>query len=116
MDLTASLFQFSPSPGTEWTLAEGCTDYGFETWVLLDNPWDAETNATLPFMQQDGSRVPYERRKIIEGLQKACYKRPVSDEQIRKKKRGFLMGEASKALKGRANGKVLAQLLDERLG
>ncbi|HEY5013401.1 MAG TPA: Asp-tRNA(Asn)/Glu-tRNA(Gln) amidotransferase subunit GatB [Acidimicrobiia bacterium] len=37
------------------------------------------------------------------------------DEQVRKKKRGFLMGEASKALKGRANGRVLAQLLDERL-
>jgi aspartyl-tRNA(Asn)/glutamyl-tRNA(Gln) amidotransferase subunit B len=38
------------------------------------------------------------------------------DEQVRKKKRGFLMGEASKALKGRANGRVLAELLDERLG
>jgi aspartyl-tRNA(Asn)/glutamyl-tRNA(Gln) amidotransferase subunit B len=38
------------------------------------------------------------------------------DDQVRKKKKGFLMGEASKALKGRANGKVLAQLLDERLG
>ena len=37
------------------------------------------------------------------------------DEQVRKKKRGFLMGEASKALKGRANGRVLAQLLDDRL-
>ena len=48
----------APSPGTEWTLAEGCTDYGFETWVLLDNPWDAETNATLTFMKQDGSSVP----------------------------------------------------------
>jgi len=27
-------------------------------------------------------RVPYEREKIIGGLQKACYKRPVSAEQI----------------------------------
>jgi aspartyl-tRNA(Asn)/glutamyl-tRNA(Gln) amidotransferase subunit B len=37
------------------------------------------------------------------------------DEGVRKKKRGFLMGEAAKALKGRANGRVLAELLDERL-
>jgi len=27
-------------------------------------------------------RVPYEREKVIGGLQKACYKRPVSAEQI----------------------------------
>ena len=27
-------------------------------------------------------RVPYEREKVIGGLQKACYKRPVSVEQI----------------------------------
>jgi aspartyl-tRNA(Asn)/glutamyl-tRNA(Gln) amidotransferase subunit B len=38
------------------------------------------------------------------------------DDGVKKKKRGFLMGEASKALKGRANGRVLAELLDERLG
>jgi aspartyl-tRNA(Asn)/glutamyl-tRNA(Gln) amidotransferase subunit B len=38
------------------------------------------------------------------------------DEQVRKKKRGFLMGQAAKALEGRANGKVLGELLDERLG
>ncbi len=27
-------------------------------------------------------RVPYEREKVVGGLQKACYKRPVSAEQI----------------------------------
>ena len=37
------------------------------------------------------------------------------DEPLRKRKRGFLMGEAMKQLGGRANGKVLQQLLDERL-
>jgi transcriptional repressor NrdR len=34
-------------------------------------------------VKKDNSRVPYERDKIISGLQKACYKRPVSAEQIR---------------------------------
>lgn len=34
-------------------------------------------------IKKDNSRVPYDREKIITGLQKACYKRPVSVEQIR---------------------------------
>jgi len=33
-------------------------------------------------VKKDRSRVPYERDKIIAGVQKACYKRPVSAEQI----------------------------------
>ncbi len=36
----------------------------------------------LYVVKKDGSRVPYEREKIISGLQKACYKRPISAEQI----------------------------------
>lgn len=37
----------------------------------------------LCVVKKDDSRVPYDRDKIIIGLQKACYKRPVSVEQIR---------------------------------
>lgn len=36
----------------------------------------------LSVVKKDGSRVPYDRDKVIAGLQKACYKRPVSAEQI----------------------------------
>lgn len=36
----------------------------------------------LSIIKKDGSRVPYERDKIIAGLQKACYKRPVAAETI----------------------------------
>jgi transcriptional repressor NrdR len=36
----------------------------------------------LHVVKKDKTRVPYEREKIIGGLQKACYKRPVSAEQI----------------------------------
>jgi len=36
----------------------------------------------LYVIKKDNMRVPYEREKIIGGLQKACYKRPVSAEQI----------------------------------
>jgi transcriptional repressor NrdR len=34
-------------------------------------------------IKKDNSRVPYDREKVIVGLQKACYKRPVSVEEIR---------------------------------
>jgi len=43
----------------------------------------AEEDLRLRVIKKDGSRVPYDRQKIIAGLQKACYKRPVTDEQIR---------------------------------
>ena len=36
----------------------------------------------LYVVKKDNSRVPYERDKVIAGLQKACYKRPVSAEDI----------------------------------
>lgn len=39
-------------------------------------------NLKLYVVKKDNSRVPYEKGKIISGLQKACYKRTVSAEQI----------------------------------
>ena len=37
---------------------------------------------TLKVVKKDGVREPFERDKIRRGLEKACWKRPVSDEQI----------------------------------
>ena len=36
----------------------------------------------LKVIKKDGSRLPFDREKIRAGLEKACYKRPVSDSQI----------------------------------
>ena len=36
----------------------------------------------LKVIKKDGSRVPFDREKIRSGLEKACYKRPVSEGQI----------------------------------
>jgi len=36
----------------------------------------------LTVVKKDGSRVPYNRDKILAGIQKACYKRPLSMQQI----------------------------------
>jgi transcriptional repressor NrdR len=33
-------------------------------------------------IKKDGSRVPFDRERIRVGLEKACYKRPISDETI----------------------------------
>jgi transcriptional repressor NrdR len=38
--------------------------------------------STLRVVKKDGSRVPFERDRIRTGLEKACYKRPVSAETI----------------------------------
>ena len=36
----------------------------------------------LSVVKKDGSRLPYDREKVIAGIQKACYKRPVSADKI----------------------------------
>jgi transcriptional repressor NrdR len=41
-------------------------------------------NFKLYVVKKNDSRVPYDRSKIVAGLQKACYKRPVSAEQIQR--------------------------------
>lgn len=41
-----------------------------------------EVTVRLTVVKKDGSRVPYDRNKILTGLEKACYKRPVSEDQL----------------------------------
>jgi transcriptional repressor NrdR len=36
----------------------------------------------LKVIKKDGSRVPYDRDRIRVGVEKACYKRPISPDQI----------------------------------
>jgi len=42
----------------------------------------ADLTPRITVIKRDGSRVPYDRQKVLAGLQKACYKRRVSDEQL----------------------------------
>ncbi len=39
-------------------------------------------DAVLKVVKKDGVREPFRRDKIRDGLEKACWKRPISDEQI----------------------------------
>jgi transcriptional repressor NrdR len=36
----------------------------------------------IKVIKKDGTRVPFDRESIRRGIEKACYKRPVRDEQI----------------------------------
>lgn len=57
-----------------------CLDCG-RRFTTYERP---EEGTRLTVIKKDGSRAKYQREKIIAGLQNACSKRPVSDEQIRK--------------------------------
>ncbi|MFA5553402.1 MAG: transcriptional regulator NrdR [Phycisphaerae bacterium] len=39
-------------------------------------------SSKLSVVKKDHSRVPYDRERVVTGIQKACYKRPVSAEQV----------------------------------
>lgn len=39
-------------------------------------------DSPLKVIKKDGSRVPFLRESVRVGLEKACYKRPISDEKI----------------------------------
>jgi transcriptional repressor NrdR len=41
-----------------------------------------EETVRLQVIKKDGTRVPFDRNKLLAGVQKACYKRPVPAEQI----------------------------------
>lgn len=47
----------------------------FTTYERIEEP-------LVKVIKKDGTRVPFERDKIKRGLEKACWKRPIGDEQI----------------------------------
>ena len=54
-----------------------CLDCGrrFTTYEKVEQ-------APIKVVKKDGTRVPFDAARIRAGLEKACYKRPVRDEQI----------------------------------
>lgn len=74
--------------------------------VFIDGDYknETDTDALGPVIDQ----VLADNAEVVDEWRAA-------DEQARKKKRGFLMGQAQRALKGEADGKLVAELLDARL-
>lgn len=46
-----------PAPSTSWFLAEGTTAWGFETWLLLQNPDTEPANVNVTYMTSAGPIV-----------------------------------------------------------
>lgn len=43
------------SPSQNWYLAEGCSGYGFETWLLVQNPTDVDAACSFTYMIEGGT-------------------------------------------------------------
>jgi transcriptional repressor NrdR len=59
-------------------------------------------------IKKDGTRVPFDREKISAGVEKACYKRPVSPEQI-----DLLVGDVEAAIYEDGEREVPSRLIGE---
>ena len=82
------------SPGStqtaaNWFLAEGCTDFGFDTYILIQNPGGETADVTLTFMKEGGQTVdlhcqvaPHARYTVavdtVPGMEKAQFSTAVS--------------------------------------
>lgn len=51
-------------------------DKRFTTYEKIEEP------ARLTVVKKDGRRVPWDRTKILRGLERACFKRPVPEEDL----------------------------------
>lgn len=44
--------------------------------------YERPEETTIKVIKKDGSRVPFDREKVRRGLERACWKRPISSRQI----------------------------------
>ncbi|MBU1671813.1 MAG: IPT/TIG domain-containing protein [Actinobacteria bacterium] len=49
------------SPSRAWYLAEGSSDWGFETWILVQNPNDSDAGVTLTYMVEGEGPSSFEK-------------------------------------------------------
>lgn len=73
----------------------------YTTYERLEEP-------VLKVIKKDGCREPYNREKIKSGLAKACWKRPVSDEQIE-----AIITDVERQIYSRFDTEVESRLLGE---
>lgn len=68
----------------------------------------AEERVKLAVIKRDGSRVPYDREKILEGVRRAAYKRPISAERLVQ-----IVDEVQEELAARFEKEVTSQTIGE---
>lgn len=67
-------------------------------------------NLNFVIVKKDGRREPFDRKKVIEGLQKACEKRPVSIDSIEN-----LVADVERELQERGEKEVTSQEIGEKM-
>ena len=50
------------SPATTWYLPEGSSAWGFECWLLIQNPNNTEATAQVTYMMKDADPVTFEKK------------------------------------------------------
>lgn len=68
-----------------------------------------EDKIRLAVIKRDGTRVPYDRRKLLEGLKAAAYKRPISAERIEQ-----IVDEVEEYLSVTFDKEVSSEVIGER--
>ena len=69
---------------------------------------------TFKVVKKDGVREPFDREKIRQGLSKACWKRPISDEQIESVV-SAIEGDIYAAFEAEVESEYLGEAVMERL-
>lgn len=73
-----------------------------------------EENVRLTVIKKDGTRVPFDRQKILTGLERACYKRPIKLEQIQRVA-DEVEEEVHRSYDKEVPSQVIGELVTERL-
>lgn len=73
-----------------------------------------EERIRLSVIKRDGTRVPYDRRKIVESMRAAAYKRPVSPERLEQaadEVEEYLLTHFEKEVSSQTIGERVAEVL-----
>ncbi len=76
----------------------------------------AEHDVKLMVIKREGTRVPYDRSKMLAGMQRACYKRPVTEQTLAKvadEIEDTIFKQYDREVSSHAIGSIVAQHLRE---
>jgi len=99
----------SSSDGNAVRRRRECIECGkrFTTYEVVEE-------MSLFVVKKDGRRQPFDRKKILSGVQKACEKRPVSSEKIEELV-GSIEREIYRKFDREANSRDIGELVMEKL-
>jgi transcriptional repressor NrdR len=76
--------------------------------------YERPEETTIKVVKKDGSRVPFEREKIKQGLERACWKRPINGRQI-EAATAAIENDVYSSFENEVESRVLGELVMEHL-